>query len=180
MGAISIFCRQPDSAGRAIARRGHHVVYRTEETNRCPGCGHAQWLVGRQTAECALCGTAIALANAKWLGAGRFTEPAPSIAPAGEKSSGANRRRHERKAVRDRKLQLLIDQSPHEFAIHNLSAGGLMGDSPAGLQPGDCVHVRCEGGILVPATVRWSADGLIGLEFESPLLLDTNSLGGTI
>ena len=176
MGAISIFCREPAISGHQVARRGHHVVYRTEETNRCPGCGRAQWHVGRHTAECAFCGTAIALANAKWLGGGKAAGAAPDRGPSRDKQGGANRRRHEREKVRDRKLQLLIDHSPHEFAIHNLSAGGLMGEAAAGLQAGDCVHVRFEGGILVPATVRWSADGLIGLEFVSPLLFDTDSL----
>jgi hypothetical protein len=75
--------------------------------------------------------------------------------------------------VADRTLQLLIDDSPHEFAIHNLSAAGLMGDAPARLEAGDNVQVRFEGGLLVPATVKWSADGLIGLAFDSRVLFDT-------
>ncbi len=36
-------------------------VYREGATNRCPGCGGAQWLVGRFSSECAFCGTALPL-----------------------------------------------------------------------------------------------------------------------
>lgn len=41
--------------------RGYVVLYRMAETNHCPGCGGCAWHVGRQTAECAHCGTAIPL-----------------------------------------------------------------------------------------------------------------------
>lgn len=43
------------------AQRGFHAVYRDGETNRCPGCGRTQWLVGRVLAECAFCATALPL-----------------------------------------------------------------------------------------------------------------------
>lgn len=174
MGAVSIYSLDQRTLGAELAGRGHHVVYRAEETNRCPGCGRAQWHVGRQTAECAFCGTAIALAEANWVGSARPAAPAGVPAGVGEE---ANRRRHERVPVTDRTLQLLIDDCPHEFAIQNLSAGGLMGDSPARLEAGDSVQVRFEGGLLVPATVKWSADGLIGLAFDSRVLFDTGAAG---
>lgn len=174
MGAVSIYSRDRRTLGADLAGRGHHVVYRSEETNRCPGCGRAQWHVGRQTAECAFCGTAIALAEAKWVGSGR---PAAPVGAPSEARQGANRRRHERVPVAERTLQLLIDDSPHEFAIHNLSAGGLMGDAPARLEAGDNVQVRFEGGLLVPATVKWSDDGLIGLAFDSRVLFDVAGAG---
>lgn len=45
-------------------KRGFHVAYRKDSPNHCPGCGHSQWLVGRISAECALCTTAIPLAEA--------------------------------------------------------------------------------------------------------------------
>jgi hypothetical protein len=45
--------------------RGYHIVYRAEETNRCPGCGHSHWYVGRAMAECAFCATALPLDNAE-------------------------------------------------------------------------------------------------------------------
>ena len=74
-----------------------------------------------------------------------------------------------------RKLQLLIDGSPTSFALHNISEGGAMGDAPADLVPGNNVHVRFEGGILVPAVVKWSEDGMIGLAFTNPVMLDRSS-----
>lgn len=41
--------------------RGYHAVYRGEEVNHCPGCGRSQWIVGRVSAECAFCATALPL-----------------------------------------------------------------------------------------------------------------------
>jgi hypothetical protein len=35
--------------------------YIFNETNHCPGCGRSQWLIGRSTAECAFCSTAVLL-----------------------------------------------------------------------------------------------------------------------
>jgi hypothetical protein len=32
--------------------------------NHCPGCGRTQWLIGRMSAECAFCSTALPLAEA--------------------------------------------------------------------------------------------------------------------
>lgn len=46
------------------AVRGYHVVYREHEVNHCPGCGRTQWLIGRVSAECAFCSTALPLAEA--------------------------------------------------------------------------------------------------------------------
>jgi hypothetical protein len=46
------------------AGRGYHVVYREHEVNHCPGCGRTQWLIGRVSAECAFCSTALPLAEA--------------------------------------------------------------------------------------------------------------------
>jgi hypothetical protein len=46
------------------AARGYHVVYREHEVNHCPGCGRTQWLIGRMSAECAFCATALPLAEA--------------------------------------------------------------------------------------------------------------------
>jgi hypothetical protein len=34
------------------------------ENQPCPGCGRAHWLIGRATAECAFCSTALPLAEA--------------------------------------------------------------------------------------------------------------------
>lgn len=51
----------PLGPARALAAQGFRPVYRENEENSCPGCGMSQWLVGRVTAECAFCQTALPL-----------------------------------------------------------------------------------------------------------------------
>ena len=46
------------------AGRGYHAVYREQGVNHCPGCGRTHWLIGRVSAECAFCSTALPLAEA--------------------------------------------------------------------------------------------------------------------
>lgn len=46
------------------AGRGYHAVYRENAVNHCPGCGRTHWLIGRMSAECAFCTTALPLAEA--------------------------------------------------------------------------------------------------------------------
>jgi uncharacterized protein (DUF983 family) len=43
------------------AHRGYVVTYRAGLD--CPGCGRSQWWVGRVSAECAWCGTAVGFAR---------------------------------------------------------------------------------------------------------------------
>lgn len=50
-------------AALALAARGYHAVYREHETNHCPGCGRVHWIIGRLTAECAFCATALPLGD---------------------------------------------------------------------------------------------------------------------
>jgi hypothetical protein len=169
MAGVTVYQRD---FGLDLSARGHHVVYRANESNRCPGCGRAQWYVGRMTAECGFCGTAVALAEAEW-GSEAPTRKLSWQKALSEQAEWAERRRHERLKTEGRTLQLLIDGSPHSFAIHNISAGGLMGDDPVGLAPRSKVHVRFEGGILVPAEVRWIEGDLTGLAFTAPVLFDT-------
>jgi hypothetical protein len=45
------------------AARGYCAAYRSGEPNRCPGCGRDQWTIGRITAECAFCSTALPLVD---------------------------------------------------------------------------------------------------------------------
>lgn len=40
---------------------GFRPLYHRNSVNHCPGCGQAQWYVGRISAECAFCGTALPL-----------------------------------------------------------------------------------------------------------------------
>ena len=53
-----------------------------------------------------------------------------------------------------------------------------MGDSLLDLVPGASVYVRFEGGILVPAVVKWAEDGLVGLAFSTPVMLDRSAEQG--
>ena len=46
--------------------RGYRVVYRQHETNRCPGCGRSHWYLGRSSAECGFCATALPFAGAEF------------------------------------------------------------------------------------------------------------------
>ncbi|MFZ5747849.1 MAG: hypothetical protein ACOY45_09360 [Pseudomonadota bacterium] len=52
------------------ARTGYRVAYRPQEANHCPGCGQSHWIVGRMTAECAYCATALPLMMGGASGAG--------------------------------------------------------------------------------------------------------------
>ena len=108
-----------------VSARGYQVLFRTDETNRCPGCGHAQWLVGRITAECCFCGTALSLAEAEWSGMGpRASQKAVSLhlVDTSPVKKGREKRREERVPAHGRVLGLFIDGSPHAFAIHNSSS----------------------------------------------------------
>ena len=51
--------------------RGYHAVYRHDEVNHCPGCGRTHWLIGRVSAECAFCSTALPLMEAYHQGPAR-------------------------------------------------------------------------------------------------------------
>lgn len=55
------------------AQSGYRILYHKDHTNHCPGCGQAQWIVGRSTAECAFCATAIPLDDSRSMGNGLFT-----------------------------------------------------------------------------------------------------------
>jgi len=46
-----------------LLRRGYMVNYRPDEVNYCPGCGRSHWYVGRLSAECGFCGTAVPLTD---------------------------------------------------------------------------------------------------------------------
>jgi len=167
MPDVLVFERAASSFASTLANRGHHIVYRANAANHCPGCGRSQWFIGRVSAECGFCGTAVPLAEAR----GDYHGAASPRAPARHPASG-NQRRFARMPAKGRDLQLLIDGSPTNFALHNISEGGAMGDSPLDLVPGANVSVRFEGGILVPAIVKWAEDGLVGLAFVTPVMLD--------
>lgn len=165
MSEVLLFERASSSFAAGLAQRGHHIVYRANTSNHCPGCGRSHWYIGRVSAECGFCGTAIPLAEARRDETGNLASRKSTV-------SSSEQRRHPRTSGKGRKLQLLIDGSPTSFALQNISEGGAMGDSLSDLAPGAKVHVRFEGGILVPAVVKWAEDGLVGLAFITPILLD--------
>jgi hypothetical protein len=165
MSNVLVFERASPSFAASLAQRGHHIVYRANADNHCPGCGRSHWYIGRISAECGFCGTAVPLAEAR-----REEPTAP--APRRTTVSSAEQRLHPRMPGNGRKLKLLIDGSPASFALQNISEGGAMGENVADLVPGARVHVRFEGGILVPAVVRWAEDGMVGLAFVTPVVLD--------
>lgn len=166
MSDVLVYERASASFAAGLAKRGHHIVYRANEANHCPGCGRSQWYIGRVSAECGFCGTAVPLAETT-----RHEPVATSPRPRNA-SLSADQRRFPRMPTKDRKLKLLIDGSPTNFAIHNISEGGVMGDHVPDLMPGAKVHVRFEGGVLVPAVVKWTDNCLVGLAFVDPIILD--------
>jgi len=169
MSNVLVFERTAPSFAAGLAKRGHHIVYRANAANHCPGCGRSHWYIGRVSAECGFCGTAVPLAEAS------RHEASPHAASAKSRPKVADQRRFPRMSAKGRKLQLLIDGSPKSFALHNISEGGVMGGAAPDLSPGACVQVRFEGGILVPAVVKWVENGLVGLAFTAPLMLDRSS-----
>ena len=169
--SVLVFERATPSFAAGLAQRGHHIVYRANESNHCPGCGRSHWYIGRISAECGFCGTAVPLAETYRQEGG--ARPATSNGKA--KVSAANQRRHERMPAKGRKLQLLVDGSPTNFALQNISEGGVMGKGAPDLSPGAKVYVRFEGGVLVPAVVKWAEDEMVGLAFIDPIMLDRSA-----
>lgn len=58
---ISIFGKAGREHAHDPARRGYHIAYRDDQVNHCPGCGRSHWYIGRLSAECGFCGTALPL-----------------------------------------------------------------------------------------------------------------------
>jgi hypothetical protein len=52
--------------------RGYHAVYRAGVVNHCPGCGRSHWIVGRFSAECGFCATALPLIDTGMVGVGTY------------------------------------------------------------------------------------------------------------
>jgi hypothetical protein len=51
-----------DIPPRVATRNGFTALYHGDVVNHCPACGHTHWTIGRSTAECAFCETALPLA----------------------------------------------------------------------------------------------------------------------
>src|SRR3954471_2232197 len=117
MSEVQVFERASASFAASLAKRGHHIVYRINESNHCPGCGRSHWYIGRISAECGFCRTAVPLFEA------RHDETPPSK-PRPRTTASAGQRRHPPLPTKGRKLQLLIDGSPASFALQNISESG--------------------------------------------------------
>ena len=50
-------------SARDLSGRSYQPLYREREVNHCPACGRTHWLVGRISAECAFCSTALPFAT---------------------------------------------------------------------------------------------------------------------
>jgi hypothetical protein len=117
------------------------------------------------SAECGFCGAAVPLAET-------YRQETILTAQRRKVATSPEQRRFERMPAKRRKLKLLVDGSPANFAVSNISEGGVMGDHVSELAPGAKVHVRFDGGILVPAIVKWTEGGHVGLAFIDPIHLD--------
>lgn len=176
--AVSVAAKAPGGGPKFkfdLAARGYQVLFRPNEANHCPGCGRAQWLVGRVTAECVFCHTALPLADAHWGETGARERKYVPVAGARSFSGAvdwAERRRDERRPSEGRVVRLLINGSPQAFAIHNISRGGLMIDAPEGLVAARTVEIVADDGGHVGASVRWVAGGTTGLQLDRPVFID--------
>lgn len=151
-----------------LMARGYQVLFRADQTNHCPGCNGTNWYVGRVTAECGRCGTALPLAEAA----------ATGLDPVGNKRVALHlveggkpyreRRRAKREPADGRVLALHIDGHPRAFAIEDISDGGVKGAKVEGIANGRQLMVELEDGTLLPAELRWSSGGFIGLAFVEP------------
>lgn len=156
-----------------LTNRGYQVLFRPNESNRCPGCGHGQWVVGRVTAECFFCGTALPLADAKWSGSEGLThrfEPIPTLV---ETTDWSERRRQERKPGKGRRIRLLVDGVQQAFRVQNISSGGAMIEGLEKLVSATSVELIAPGGEIVPVEIRWTGDGVAGLQFAKPVPVDS-------
>jgi hypothetical protein len=168
MSAVSAQVQEKGGPKLDLTIRGYQVMFRPDESNHCPSCSRAHWYVGRLTAECVFCGTALPLAGAHWYESGSTPQRFAPIAPV----DPSERRRYQRKQADGRVLKLSIDGETHSLTVHDISVGGLKADAPPGLAGAKSVDVVFEGGRKVPAKLCWSEDGLIGLSFTGPVLID--------
>jgi hypothetical protein len=60
----SIMRTQGEAFAYDPSMRGYQLLYRQDQVNHCPSCGRTHWYVGRVSAECGFCATALPLAEA--------------------------------------------------------------------------------------------------------------------
>lgn len=155
-----------------LSAKGYVVLFRPDEINHCPGCGHSQWFIGRISAECGICGTALPLASESQQspvsGASRKAVALHVLPEDAKRAMGDERRSEPRLPARGKTLGLYIDGSPHAFRLENISRGGAMGRAVPGIRQAKSLLVELEDGSMVPAELRWSDGEFVGLAFLSP------------
>ena len=151
-----------------LMARGYQVLFRAEEVNHCPGCNGTNWYVGRVTAECGRCGTALPLAEAAATGLDPVGNTRVALHLVDGGKPFRERRRQRREPTDGRALTLLIDGAPRAFAIEDISTGGVKGAKVEGIANGRQLIVELEDGTMLPAELRWSSGGFIGLAFIEP------------
>ena len=92
---------------------------------------------------------------------------------AGERPTIAVKRDRQPRQVLFLRGQLHWAQGSLPVKLRNLSAEGMMIDSPSDLIAGVPVVVEIPGGQAVSGHVRWCRSGQIGIKFEAPLDLET-------
>ena len=151
-----------------LSARGYQVLFHSDETNHCPGCGRSQWIVGRVTAECVFCSTALPLAESELAAPNPTGHRAVALHVVEASESDTDKRRHERRSGEGRTIALHLDGSPHAFVLHNISAGGVMGPALPGLTEASSLMIELEDGTMLPAELRWSDAEHAGLAFVFP------------
>lgn len=68
--------------------------------------------------------------------------------------------------------QLRVDGKVYPFEVLNISTNGFSGSSTLGFLMGAIVEIELAGLGFVPAHIRWSLAGRIGVQFVTPLTLD--------
>lgn len=145
--------------------RGYQVLYHAGAVNHCPGCHGSNWLVGRVTAECAQCGTALPLVEAAQMGLDPVGHKPVALHLVNGGKPWRERRKHPREPAHGRVLTLHIDGKARAFAIEDISAGGVKGEAIEEVFNSHHLLVELEDGARHPAEVRWRSGGFIGLAF---------------
>jgi hypothetical protein len=155
-----------------LSSRGYQVLFWRDQVNHCPGCGKSQWHVGRLTAECGFCGTALAISadtRASFELTGRRAVALHVLnGRESDESHWIEKRKHDRIPTDGRTVMLHIDGTKLAFAIHNISNGGVRGESLRGIDEAASLVVELEDGTRIPAELRWSDGEFAGLAFLEP------------
>ena len=151
-----------------LSSRGYQVLFWRDQVNHCPGCGRSQWHIGRITAECGLCGTALPIDGATQVGFELTGHKAVAlhVIEGGKQAAEVNEQRSEERAPAEgRTIALYIDGTSHAFALQNISAGGLKGEALPGIGEASTLIVELENGIRIPAELKWCDGDFAGLAF---------------